>query len=89
VSRDLREKVNPLIIKRSPLWIPIKKPKATWLKLVILAEIAYGGLTDEDPSRPAVFKALRDNLAPIGDYPPVSRAGKHTRKALGGHKRRS
>lgn len=67
VARDLREKLNPLILRTSPLAVPVKKPKATWVRPVVDAEIEYGALTDDGLLREAVFKGLRDDLA----MPPV------------------
>jgi bifunctional non-homologous end joining protein LigD len=39
VAREVRERLDPLIIRKSPLSVPVKKPKATWVKPVIQAEI--------------------------------------------------
>ena len=58
----MRERLDPLIVKRSPLSVPVKKPKATWVRPDVLAEIEYGGITDDGLLREAVFKGLRDNL---------------------------
>ncbi len=41
----------------------MKKPKATWVKPIVDAEIEYGALTDHGLLREAVFKGLRDDLA--------------------------
>jgi bifunctional non-homologous end joining protein LigD len=65
VAREVRERLDPLIIRKSPLSVPVKKPKATWVKPVIQAEIEYGGITDDGLLREAVFKGLRDDL-PLG-----------------------
>ncbi|WP_439409632.1 DNA ligase D [Bradyrhizobium sp. DASA03076] len=63
-ARELRERIDPLIRKTSPLSIPVKKPKATWLEPEVNAEVEYGALTDDGLLRAAVFKGLRDDLAP-------------------------
>jgi bifunctional non-homologous end joining protein LigD len=63
VARELREKLDPLIVRTSPLAVPVKKPKATWVKPIMDAEIEYGALTDDGLLREAVFKGLRDDLA--------------------------
>ena len=63
VARELREKLDPLIVRTSPLAVPVKKPKATWVKPIVDAEIEYGALTDHGLLREAVFKRLRDDLA--------------------------
>jgi bifunctional non-homologous end joining protein LigD len=62
VAREVREKLDPLIIRKSPLSEPIKKPKATWVEPVVDAEIEYGGITDDGLLREAVFKGLREDL---------------------------
>lgn len=62
LARELREKLDPLIIKHSPLSVPVRKPKATWLKPVMRAEISFGGVTDDGLLREAVFERLRDDL---------------------------
>lgn len=64
LARELREKLDPLIRKQSPLSVPIKKPKATWVEPDVDAEIEYGALTDDGLFREAVFKGLRDDLKP-------------------------
>jgi bifunctional non-homologous end joining protein LigD len=69
-ARELRERLDPLIVKRSPLSVPVKKPKATWIRPEVLAEIEYGGMTDDGVLREAVFKCLRDDL-PTADAPPA------------------
>jgi bifunctional non-homologous end joining protein LigD len=80
VAREVRERLDPLIIKRSPLSVPVKKPKATWVQPVVQAEIEYGGITDDGLLREAVFKGLRDDLpaveAPPSAPTPAHRAGK-------------
>jgi bifunctional non-homologous end joining protein LigD len=61
VARDLRERLDPFIRKDSPLSEPVNKPKATWVKPVIEAEIAYSTVTENGLLREAVFKGLREN----------------------------
>jgi len=63
VARELREKLDPLIVRTSPLAVPVKKPKATWVKPSVDAEIEYGALTDDGLLREAVFKGLREDRA--------------------------
>ncbi|MBH5370431.1 DNA ligase D [Bradyrhizobium glycinis] len=63
-ARELRERLDPLIRRNSPLDLPVKKPKATWVEPVVNAEVEYGALTDDGLLREAVFKGLRDDLAP-------------------------
>lgn len=69
VARELREKLDPLITKKSPLSVPVNKSKATWVEPVLLAEIEYSGITDDGLLREAVFKGLRDDLQFRGTKP--------------------
>ncbi len=62
--RAIREALDPYVIKRSPLSVPVKKPKATWVEPVVQAEVKYTGVTDDGILREAVFKGLRDDLSP-------------------------
>jgi bifunctional non-homologous end joining protein LigD len=83
VAREVRERLDPLIVKRSPLSVPVKKPKATWIKPVVQAEIEYGGITDDGLLREAVFKGLRDDL-PVVQAPPTGPNRAHWGKGRGG-----
>jgi bifunctional non-homologous end joining protein LigD len=62
-AREIREKLDPLVRKTSPLSEPIKKPKATWVEPVVEAEVQYGSVTEDGVLRESVFKMLRDDLA--------------------------
>jgi DNA ligase D-like protein (predicted ligase) len=42
-ARELREWLDPLIRRTSPLSIAVKKPKATWVEPLVNAEVEYGG----------------------------------------------
>jgi bifunctional non-homologous end joining protein LigD len=68
-ARELRERLDPLIIGKSPLSQPVKKPKATWVQPVLKAEVEYSSITDDGLLREAVFKGLRDDL-PIAQPKP-------------------
>jgi len=59
---ELRERLDPYIRKSSPLSVPIKKPKATWVEPAVLAEIEYSAMTAEKRLRAPVFKGIRDDL---------------------------
>jgi bifunctional non-homologous end joining protein LigD len=61
---EIRERLDPLIRKTSPLAIPIKKPKATWVEPLVEAEVQYSGFTSDGLLRAPVFKGLREDLAP-------------------------
>jgi bifunctional non-homologous end joining protein LigD len=63
-ARELRERLDPLIRKSSPLSKPVNKPKATWVEPEVDAEVEYGALTDDGLLRAAVFKGFRDDLGP-------------------------
>src|SRR5205823_4163547 len=62
VAREVRKRLDPLIRQTSPLSVPVKKPKATWVEPVVDAEVEYSALTDDGLLRAAVFKGLRDDL---------------------------
>ena len=59
---DLRERLDPYIRSTSPLSVPVKKPKATWVEPALLAEIEYSAMTAEQRLRAPVFKGIRDDL---------------------------
>jgi bifunctional non-homologous end joining protein LigD len=80
VAQDVRERLDPFITKKSPLTVPVKKPKATWVEPVVAAEIAYSGITDDGLLRAAVFKGLRDDL---GKPPKAGVAVKRPGKSVG------
>ncbi|RVG84791.1 DNA ligase D [Sinorhizobium meliloti] len=67
-AREVRERLNPLIIGKSPLSHPINKPKATWVEPQVYAEIDYGGVTDDGLLREPVFKGLQD-VSPAAGKP--------------------
>jgi bifunctional non-homologous end joining protein LigD len=83
VARVVRERLDPLIMKRSPLSVPVKKPKATWVQPVVQAEIEYGGITDDGLLREAVFKGLRDDL-PAVESPTTPMRAHRSGKGRGG-----
>src|SRR5206468_4352766 len=41
-ARELRERLDPLIRRTSPLDLPVKKPKATWVEPTLEIEVQYG-----------------------------------------------
>jgi bifunctional non-homologous end joining protein LigD len=75
-ARELREKLDPYIIKKSPLSKPVKKPKATWVYPIVDAEVSYSSVTEDGLLREAVFKGIRDDL----QQPPVKSARPATAK---------
>jgi bifunctional non-homologous end joining protein LigD len=62
VARELRERLDPLVRSKTPLAVPVKKPKATWVEPSVDAEIEFSGITDDGLLRAAVFKGLREDL---------------------------
>ncbi|MEI9425290.1 DNA ligase D [Mesorhizobium sp. Cs1299R1N1] len=70
-ARRVRERLDPLVIAKSPLSDPVDKPKATWVTPDVLAEVQFTGVTDRGILREAVFKGLRDDLVPITPKPPA------------------
>lgn len=71
VAQSVRERLDPLIIGKSPLSEPIVKPKATWVIPEVLAEVQFSGVTDRGVLREAVFKGLREDLVAIPAKPPA------------------
>ena len=63
-ARRLRELLDPHIRKTSPLDVPVKKPKATWVEPVVDAEIEYSTITGDGLLREAVYRGVRDDLEP-------------------------
>jgi bifunctional non-homologous end joining protein LigD len=63
LAQELRERLDPLIAKTSPLSAPVAKPKATWVRPALLAEVQYGSINEGGILREAVYKGLRDDLA--------------------------
>jgi bifunctional non-homologous end joining protein LigD len=86
-AREVRERLDPLIVKRSPLSVLVKKPKATWVSPDVLAEIEYGGVTDDGLLREAVFKGLRDDLAVVDAPEAVPARVQRAPKERGGVRR--
>lgn len=58
------------------------KPKATWIRPEVLAEVQFSGVTDRGILREAVFKGLREDLVQI---PAKSPAPSKRREAVGQH----
>jgi len=73
---ELRERLDPYIRKDSPLSVPVKKPKATWVEPAVRAEIEYSAMTAEKRLRAPVFKGIRDDLMAPRKGPKRTRVGK-------------
>jgi bifunctional non-homologous end joining protein LigD len=59
-ARHVRERLDPFIIRNSALDETVKKPKATWVKPLIEAEVEYSSMTADGRLRAPVFKALKE-----------------------------
>lgn len=81
IARQVRERLDPLIVDNSPLSDPIDKPKATWVRPDVLAEVQFSSVTDRGILREAVFKGLREDLVTIPAKPPA--ASKRRNRAEG------
>jgi bifunctional non-homologous end joining protein LigD len=57
---EIREHLDPLIIRECPLDEAVKKPKATWVKPFVEAEVEYSSMTADGRLRAPVFKALKE-----------------------------
>jgi bifunctional non-homologous end joining protein LigD len=82
-AREMRERLDPLIVKKSPLSVPVNKPKATWVEPVVEAEIEFSSYTDDGLLRAAVFKGLRDDI-PVRKAKAAPAAKKPARRGGGG-----
>ena len=60
---ELREQLDPFITGKSPLAVPVKKPKATWVEPKLQAEIEFSTYTADGLLRAPVYKGIRDDLA--------------------------
>jgi ATP-dependent DNA ligase len=58
----LREWLDPLVVPKSPLSKPVKKPKATWVKPELLVDVEYRAVTADGRLRHASFKGVREDL---------------------------
>ncbi|ESZ07356.1 DNA ligase D [Mesorhizobium sp. L48C026A00] len=79
----VRERLDPLIISKSPLSEPIVKPKATWVRPDLVAEVQFSGVTDRGVLREAVFKGLREDLVAVPPKPPAPSKRSGTGRAHG------
>jgi bifunctional non-homologous end joining protein LigD len=61
-ARALREKLDPIAVRKSPLTMPVKKPKATWVKPEVLADVEYRATTADGRMRHGSFKGVREDL---------------------------
>jgi bifunctional non-homologous end joining protein LigD len=61
----LREVLDPLTVRRSPLTKPVRKPKATWVRPDVLVDVEYRAITPDGRLRHASFKGVREDLTTV------------------------
>ena len=61
-ARDLHKQLVPLVVSKSPLAKPVKKPKAVWVKPKMLVDVEYRAVTADGRLRHASFKGVREDL---------------------------
>jgi len=77
----VRERLDPLIIRKPPLDEPIDKPKATWVKPELEPEVEFSSINENGLLREPVFKGLREDLQP--PTPPASKLVRPSRPSHG------
>lgn len=66
-ARTLRDRLDPLVVPKSPLTKAVKKPKAHWVKPEMLVVVEYRAVTPDGRLRHASFKGVREDL--MGQIP--------------------
>ena len=61
-ARDVQARLRPLLQRARALSEKIDKPKARWVKPVLLAEVEYRALTGDGRVRHPSFKGLREDV---------------------------
>jgi bifunctional non-homologous end joining protein LigD len=61
-ARGVVERLRPLLQRAQALNTKIKKPKARWVKPLVLADVEYRALTGEGLMRHPSFKGVREDL---------------------------
>ena len=61
-ARMLRQLLEPLAVRKSPLTKPVRKPKATWVKPDVFVDVQYRTITPDGRLRHASFKGVREDL---------------------------
>lgn len=59
---DLYKRLSALARKTSPLSVPVRKPKATWVEPQLQVEIEFTGETSDGHLRHPSYKGLREDL---------------------------
>ena len=60
-SSQIRKALDTVVSPKSKLSKPLKKPKATWVEPVFMADIEYRDITSEGLLRQSSFKGLKRN----------------------------
>jgi bifunctional non-homologous end joining protein LigD len=58
VSSQIRKQLDTVVSPKSKLTKPIKKPKATWVEPMFVADIEYRDVTSDGLLRQSSFKGL-------------------------------
>ena len=61
-QRALSGELDPIVVRKSPLSQPVKKPKATRVRPQVLADIEYRAITADGRMRHGSFKGVREDL---------------------------
>jgi bifunctional non-homologous end joining protein LigD len=61
-ARMLRERLDPLVARKSPLTVPMRKPKSTWVRPELLVDVQYRAITPDGRLRHASFKGIREDI---------------------------
>lgn len=78
-ARALRERLEPIAVRKSPLTKPVKKPKAHWVKPEMLVDVEYRAVTSDGRLRHASFKGVREDLVETDATVPVRRRSPNAR----------
>lgn len=62
--KDLARRLKPLVVKRSPVANPPRLKDVTWVKPVLVAEVAFAEWTADGAMRHPSFVGLRDDKKP-------------------------
>jgi bifunctional non-homologous end joining protein LigD len=85
-ARALRQRLDPIAVRKSPLSKPVKKPRATWVSPELLVDVEYRAMTDDGRLRHGSFKGVREDLeTPRPELPQPAARNRHPPKAIARH----